>query len=158
MYRRILVPIDGSTTARAGLAHAYGLAKSERATVRVLNVVDDITAVSPMEPYAAMEVAKIVEASRRAGREALRKAAALAARAGIEAEAVQVEACGGRVSDAIVRYARKWMPDLIVMGTHGRRGFSRLLLGSDAERVLRTSPVPVLLTRAAAARPRKARR
>jgi nucleotide-binding universal stress UspA family protein len=155
MYQRILVPIDGSRTAKVGLAHALSLAKDQDATVRVLNVVDDITVSPPMEPYAAGEVAKIVEASRREGQKALKAAAALAQRARVAAETAQIEACGGRVSDVILHDAGKWKPDLIVMGTHGRRGLKRLLLGSDAERVLREAPVPVLLARASAARPRK---
>ena len=55
---------------------------------------------------------------------------------------------GGRVADAILQEAKSTSCDLIVIGTHGRRGFSRVLLGSDAENVLRESPVPVLLVRA----------
>jgi nucleotide-binding universal stress UspA family protein len=54
-----------------------------------------------------------------------------------------------RVCDVIVDEAKKWRADLIVMGTHGRRGMTRMLLGSDAEGVLRNTPVPVLLVRAA---------
>jgi nucleotide-binding universal stress UspA family protein len=53
----------------------------------------------------------------------------------------------GRVSDVIVKEAAQWPADLIVLGTHGRRGAGRLLLGSDAEQVLRVAPVPVLLVR-----------
>jgi nucleotide-binding universal stress UspA family protein len=57
---------------------------------------------------------------------------------------------GGRVADAIVEEARRSRCDLIVIGTHGRRGVSRAMLGSDAENVVRSSPVPVLLVRARA--------
>jgi nucleotide-binding universal stress UspA family protein len=53
----------------------------------------------------------------------------------------------GRVADVVVEEAAKSGCDLIVMGTHGRRGFSRLALGSDADLVVRSSPVPVLLVR-----------
>ncbi|MCG3189203.1 MAG: hypothetical protein LKCHEGNO_01489 [Burkholderiaceae bacterium] len=52
-----------------------------------------------------------------------------------------------RVCDVVVQEALEWKADLIVIGTHGRRGASRLLLGSDAEQVLRLAPVPVLLVR-----------
>ena len=56
-----------------------------------------------------------------------------------------VESVGRRVSDCIVAAARQWSADLIVMGTHGRRGMSRLAMGSDAELVVRSTPVPVLM-------------
>lgn len=59
------------------------------------------------------------------------------------------ETFAGRLSDFVVEQAHIWKADLIVIGTHGRRGVRRLLLGSDAEQVLRTSPVPVLLVRGA---------
>jgi len=65
----------------------------------------------------------------------------------VKAETVQVESRGRAVSDVILAEARRSHADVIVMGTHGRRGLNRLLLGSDAERVLREAPVPVLLTR-----------
>jgi len=65
-----------------------------------------------------------------------------------DAETLMVESRGRYVSDVILHHARAWRADVIVMGTHGRRGLKRLLLGSDAERVLREAPVPVLLVRA----------
>ena len=58
-----------------------------------------------------------------------------------------LEGRGRLVSEAIIDDAKRWGADLIVMGTHGRRGFNRLLMGSDAERVLLDAPVPVLLVR-----------
>jgi nucleotide-binding universal stress UspA family protein len=58
-----------------------------------------------------------------------------------------VEARGRRVADAIVAQAKKWKADVIVIGTHGREGLARVVLGSDAELVVRESPVPVLLVR-----------
>ena len=62
-----------------------------------------------------------------------------------------IESFGGRAAEFIVAQAKKWGADLIVLGTHGRRGVKRLVMGSDAEQVVRTSPVPVLLVRAKAA-------
>jgi nucleotide-binding universal stress UspA family protein len=58
-----------------------------------------------------------------------------------------VETAGERVAELIVEQARQWPADVIVMGTHGRRGFNHLLMGSDAEAVIRLSPVPVLLVK-----------
>jgi nucleotide-binding universal stress UspA family protein len=72
----------------------------------------------------------------------------MAERAGIKPTLAMRETIGGPAADAIVREARKQGADLIVLGTHGRRGVRRLVLGSDAEQVVRTSRVPVLLVRA----------
>lgn len=77
----------------------------------------------------------------------LEDAKAAARAEGVEADALMVESSGGRVADLIASHARNWPADLIVMGTHGRRGVSHLFMGSDAESVVRTSPVPVLLAR-----------
>lgn len=66
---------------------------------------------------------------------------------GVKAEAVMYENLSGRVADLILKEARKWRADIIVMGTHGRRGIGHALLGSDAEAVVRSSPAPVLLVR-----------
>ena len=66
---------------------------------------------------------------------------------GVEAESVLLESIGGPAADPIAVQARQWPADLIVMGTHGRRGLARLALGSDAEEVVRIMPVPVLLVR-----------
>ena len=68
--------------------------------------------------------------------------------AALEVETELVENYAGRVSDLIIDKAREWGAQLIVLGTHGRRGVGRMLLGSDAEQILRQSPVPVLLVRA----------
>jgi nucleotide-binding universal stress UspA family protein len=81
------------------------------------------------------------------GEAMLQEAKALAKSLGVETETQLCELGGGRVAEAIVQEARDAGCDLIVIGTHGRRGLSRALLGSDAERVLRQSPVPVLLVR-----------
>jgi nucleotide-binding universal stress UspA family protein len=76
----------------------------------------------------------------------------------VQARTVLVETLAGPAADAIVAEAKKWKADLIVMGTHGRRGVRRLVMGSDAEQVLRETPVPVLLVRARAARSRRSGR
>ena len=84
-----------------------------------------------------------------AGQELLNQARAQAIDQGIAADVVLDEAPGRRLADAVLEQVRSWPADLIVLGTHGRRGVSRLLLGSDAEQVLRVAPVPVLLVRSA---------
>jgi nucleotide-binding universal stress UspA family protein len=147
MYRRILVPVDGSATSKLGLRHALGLAQDQHARIRVLNVLDELVIVPMMDGYPAADNASLIESMRLTGEKALGYARALAAKAGIPADTVLVESRGRTVSDAILDAAHAFRADLIVMGTHGRRGFNRLILGSDAERVLREAPVPVLLVR-----------
>ncbi len=89
----------------------------------------------------------IIRGLRETGAKVLEQAATIARRAEVSAEQSLVETVGGRAADEIVRQARDWPADLIVMGTHGRRGLKRLVMGSDAELVLRLSAVPVLLIR-----------
>ena len=149
MYQRILVPVDGSATSMAGLKHAIGLAKDQKALLRLLNVVDDlIIAPLMMEPGGADDFTAVIDALRAEGQDILNKASALAEKEGVKVETVQIENQGLPVSDAILREVERSSCDLIAMGTHGRRGLNRIILGSDAERVLRESTVPVLLTRA----------
>lgn len=158
MYRRILVPVDGSSASMTGLKHAIALAKDQRARVRVLHVVDDlIVAPAMMEPSAA-DFTYVVESLRADGKKILGQAVALADKSGVKAETSQVESRGQAVSDVILAEANRSRADLIVMGTHGRRGLNRLILGSDAERVLRDAPVPVLLTKQGSPRRATAKR
>jgi nucleotide-binding universal stress UspA family protein len=85
---------------------------------------------------------------RQQGQEVLRNAEALVRRQGLKCTGVLLEAHDRPAADLIVRQARKSRADLIVIGTHGRRGLRRLIMGSDAEQVVRTAPVPVMLVRA----------
>jgi nucleotide-binding universal stress UspA family protein len=157
MYRRILVPVDGSTSANQGLQHALKLAKDQHARVRVLNVVDEM-AVLPMMYGYPDDISVVIDSMREAGKQIIEDGGALAKRAHVQADTAVVEARGRVVSDAILEQARKFHADLIVMGTHGRRGLNRLLLGSDAERVLRSADVPVLLVKANGVEPQVTKR
>ncbi|HEV7801096.1 MAG TPA: universal stress protein [Burkholderiales bacterium] len=150
MYQRILVPVDGSPTSRLGLRHAIGLAKPLGARLRLLNVVDELSLIPAVDAYAVVDLAAMMAALRQGGEELLEQSAGAAAEAGVPADKVLVESHGHHVSDSVVNEAKKWGADLICMGTHGRRGISKLLLGSDAERVLHEAPTPVLLVRAVA--------
>ena len=146
MYKRILVPIDGSPTAAAGLREAIRLASGNKGTaIRLLHVMNPLPVMSGMEAVITDQLLDSLEAF---GRKILKNAVAQAARAGIRAQTVFQKRFSGGAADAIVSEARKWKADVIIMGTHGRRGLTRVVMGSDAESVVRTSPVPVLLVRA----------
>ncbi len=145
MYKKILVPVDGSRTSNLGLREAIKLAKGHRAKLRLIHVVDVFLA-AQTSVYAE-GAGDMLDALEESGKRAIKNGRALAERHGVKVESGLFKMPGGRVGDFIVKEARRWGADLIVMGTHGRRGFSHLVLGSDAETVVKSSAIPVLLAR-----------
>jgi nucleotide-binding universal stress UspA family protein len=143
MYNRILVPIDSSKTAALGLREAIRLAKDQGAALRVVHVVDKMAIIGVAE--AGMNPRPVLAKLARSGRAVLDAARRSARAAGVDAETVLFEPLTKRVADEVLREAKKWRADLIVMGTHGRRGLRRMVLGSDAEEVVRRAGMPVLL-------------
>ena len=145
MYQRILVPVDGSATAESGVREAVKLASGLNTRLLFLHVVDDYTTLSEMTSAAGYD--EMLRALRQHGLDILAKSKHAAEAASVHCETLLREVMGKRVSEVIVEQAAQHSCDLIVMGTHGRRGFSRLTLGSAADGVVRLSPVPVLLVR-----------
>jgi nucleotide-binding universal stress UspA family protein len=146
MYRKILVPVDGSTASQRGLAEAIKLAKALAASLSLVHVVDEFVMTVAYSP--APYEPNFNEALRKLGESTLKKAEEAVIAQGLKPEVELIEMIGGRAADKIVEKAQRSGADLIVMGTHGRRGVRRLVMGSDAELVLRGAPVPVLLVRA----------
>jgi nucleotide-binding universal stress UspA family protein len=147
MYKRILVPVDGSDTSNHALEEAIKLAKDQQAALRLIHVVDETTVYMMVEtPY---PIADYLRVMREAGQKVLSTCAAKSQGAGTKADAklVVIESLMQRVCDAINEEAKRWSADLIVIGTHGRRGFNHLLLGSVAEGVIRLATKPVLIFR-----------
>ncbi len=144
-YRKILVPVDGSKASQRGLREAVRLAKEQDARIVLLHVVDEFYVVA--SPEMGAYSADMVELLRKSGKRLLEKARAVVAKQGVKVDTVMREIIGGPAAGEIVRQARKIRADLIVIGTHGRRGIRRVVMGSDAEQVVRTSPVPVLMVR-----------
>jgi nucleotide-binding universal stress UspA family protein len=147
MYKRILVPIDGSETAMSGLREAMKFAKEQNAQIRLIHVVDELV-LTPY-PYGPAVIDDIITQLRGVGKAVLAKARAMVQEAGINVDTQLIEAFGGRAGEDIVKAAQDWPADIVVCGTHGRRGLRRIVMGSDAEYIVRRSPVPVLLVRAA---------
>jgi nucleotide-binding universal stress UspA family protein len=145
MYPRILVPLDGSPTAERGLQEALALAQALGSTLVVLHVVDLYPGALEMATPEAWQ--RVFDDLRDYGQQVVGRARDAAAQRGVAAETHVVEALAARVADLILHKAEELKCDLIVMGTHGRRGIDRVLLGSDAERVLRESRWPILLLR-----------
>lgn len=143
LYDHILVPTDGSSETRRAVEHAIDLAKEHEAMVHALYVLNTAS-------YASVSVDAswegVSDMLREEGEAAIEAVADLAR---AEDVAVETSMLSGSPSREIVRYAEEEGCDLIVMGTHGRGGIDRLLLGSVAERVVRSSSVPVLTVRVA---------
>ena len=138
MYDRILVPTDGSEEGERAVRHAIDLAVAHDATIHAVYVVDSASYGGvPMET--AWE--GLHEMLEREGEAALDRVVELGDESGVPVETALLE---GTPAKQVVRYAESEDCDLVVMGTHGRGGIDRLLLGSVAERVVRSSEVPVL--------------
>ena len=150
MYQRILVPFDGSATSSRGLDEAIKLATLTGATVRLIHVVDVLLFATGFETAAAY-AGEVIPFMKQAGEKILQEGKARVEKAGVKAETLLVDSITTRLSDAVAAQVKAWNADLIVIGTHGRRGVDRLMLGSDAEQILRSALVPVLLVRAAVA-------
>lgn len=146
IYQRILVPIDSSATSERALQEAIRLADS-KAKLHLVYVLEEVFPLDA-EGYAFIDYAALREAVRHTGERTLAQAAEKVRRSGTTAETALLEASGERIASVIKDEAQHWQADLIVIGTHGRSGLSRLLLGSVAEGVVREASVPVLLVRA----------
>lgn len=150
MYKNILVPLDGSPTAELALQEAATLARLSGATLQLLHIVDAMAHITGFEPP-AVHIGAIRPRFMAAGQAVLDRAQAALQAQGVAAVGTLIESPGARVSELITEQARQLGADLIVMGTHGRRGVDRLLIGSDAEQTARIASVPVLLVRERAA-------
>ena len=146
MYQRIFVAVDSSPTSTRGLDEAIGLGRVTGARLLLAHVVDELVFSPGFEPGATY-MNDVLPQLRRRGQEVLQAALARAEAAGLPAESRLLECFAARTSDVLLNEASAWGADLLVLGTHGRRGIGRLLLGSDAEQILRASTVPVLLVR-----------
>ncbi|HET8747846.1 MAG TPA: universal stress protein [Ramlibacter sp.] len=142
MYKRILVPVDGSETSSRAVVAALQMARETGGRVRLLHALDELAYLSGYE-YSA----DLLKAARDQGARVLEDAQAMARSADVPTDGKLVETAGRRLGELVAEEVRNWEADLVVVGTHGRRGMSRLLLGSGAEQVLRLAPVPVLAVR-----------
>lgn len=149
MYKRILVPFDGSEPSRAGLREAISLAAGTGAALVVLHVVSELPLLMGAEAY--VNYGEMAEILMNTGRELVQEAGRIAEKEGAKCELKVVDGGATPVCDVIVDQIAAQRCELVVMGTHGRRGLRRLTLGSDAELVVRRASVPVLLVKAAEA-------
>lgn len=149
MYQRILVPLDGSATAERGLREAINLAAGTDAGLLLLHVVDDYPSLVGITSITCFD--EMMKGLRRKGLDVLAGARKAAESASLHVETFLRGVNGKPMEQVIVEQAVEHSCDLVVMGTHGRGGFDRIAMGSVAEGVTRTCPVPVLLVGAAPA-------
>jgi nucleotide-binding universal stress UspA family protein len=144
MYKRILVAVDGSETSNVALQEAVKMARDHESQIRLVHVVDLTMAYSAVEAPYILEYRKAMEEE---GRKVLAECATLPRSAGVQCESKCVVTFGKHVYEVIEEQAAQWPADLVVIGTHGRTGIRRLLLGSVAEGLTRISSKPILLIR-----------
>lgn len=148
MYKKIFVAIDDSPTSQKALGEAIQLAKTSNATLCIAHAADEsLLAQHGMGIGTYIDVDRTKQAIRDTSNALLDEAAQLAAEAGLTAEKMLLEASDKRVAELIAEGAENWGADLIVVGTHGRRGIARLLVGSVAENLTRLATTSLLMVR-----------
>src|SRR5690348_9480014 len=116
VYKRILVPVDGSATSVAGLNEALRLACDQKARVRLIHIVDEVAIFASAE--AGLNIEPVIDSLKRAGERLLARVAKSAAARGVRTDTELVENAASRVAEVLVSRAKRWRADLIVMGTH----------------------------------------
>ena len=144
MYQRILVPTDGSDLTAKAVQTAMDLAHRLGASVYAVSVTDPYP-FSPLAETAPIEPQAYLDAAQRIASQRLQDVKVAAAGAGVHCETLSVEAA--QPWRGVVDIAEQVRADLIVMASHGRRGVSALLLGSETQKVLTHSRIPVLVVR-----------
>ena len=147
MYKHIAVAVNGSETSYVALKEATTLAKAQKADLCLIHIVDNLT-----DKAFKLDIPEYKKALLQEDRDKLNKMLAMAKTAGVNAigHLTEMDTLQERISEKILEEAQQWHADLLVIGTHGRRGFSRLFLGSVAEAIIRMASIPVLLIRAKA--------
>ena len=147
MYKRIVVAVDGSGTSSKALDEATKLARETSSIILLLHVCEEMPIMWEPDGMNMILMQNSLKAVSDAGKELLEKHRRQLAEQGITVETKLVETYGGRIGSVISEEAQKWNADLLVVGTHGRKGIAHLLMGSVAEGITRTASIPVLLVR-----------
>ena len=148
MYRRILVTVDGSATSNKALSAALEMVSYSggRSVIRLIHVLDEMAYFTGLDPHAG-QTYSAVHVMRQAGSKILADALAICQSAGVQADTVLVDRLGARLAETVAEKAKEWDASLVVVGTHGRKGIGRVLMGSGAEQIIRLSICPVLVIR-----------
>ncbi len=141
-FHKILVPVDGSSTSSQALDYALQLARDNHSQVRAMHAIDELGYLSGYE-YSG----ELMATARKNATEVLQKAVVAAQAQGVPLDTHLIDQPGQRLGQTVADEAANWGADLVVVGTHGRRGVGRVLLGSGAEQIVRMAPVAVLTVR-----------
>ncbi|KTD62621.1 universal stress protein [Legionella santicrucis] len=142
MYKQIMVAVDGSKASSLALKEAIQLAKNQNSKLCVIHIVDTLY-------EGDVDREAFVELIRKQGQEVLNSIKKKLSRVKIEFEMKLTELTPSKsqIAEKLVDEASAWSADLIIIGTHGRRGIQHILTGSVAEEVIRISKIPVLLVK-----------
>lgn len=147
LYKNIMLATDGSDISNKALKEAIQLATDQKAHLRIVHVVDEafIYHGGPGFDYSL-----IIKAFKDEGQKILDSTATIVSKQSsiqFDTALIELNPFQGRIAEVIITKAQDWPADLLIIGTHGRRGFSRLFLGSVAEHIIRIATMPVLLIR-----------
>lgn len=141
-FKKILIPVDGSSTSNKALDYALQMAKDGHSQVRFVHAIDELGYLSSYE-YSG----ELMATAHKHATEILQAAVLAAQAANVPADTRLIDTPGQRLGQTVADEAASWNADLIVLGTHGRRGVGRVLLGSGAEQIIRMAPTAVLTVR-----------
>lgn len=144
MFKRILVPVDDNPISMKAAQEAIELSSQLNAKIEFIHILDEQNIVFS-EVFTTYP--SIKEALRKVGEELLSKINEMARSASIDFESklIELRAAEGRIPEKIIEEATNWSADLIMIGSHGRRGINKFLLGSIALNVIQSTSIPVLL-------------
>ncbi len=145
MYRTLLVPVDGSPAATAGLQEAIRLARAVGGRLQLMNIIDDHAFDDEGDSTDASAGEELRDVVRERGEAVLRHAQALADRAGVSSATSLVHGGGEDLQALVARQAEQSSADLVVLGSHAGKALSRLFMSHDAGHLLNHVAVPVLL-------------
>jgi len=147
MYKRIVVAVDGSETSNKALEEATKLAREMNSLLLLLHVCEEMPIMLEPDGMNRFLMENSLRAVADAGKALLEKYRGRLAEQGVAVETKLVETYGGRIGSVLSEEAYKWNADLLVVGTHGRKGIAHFMMGSVAEGVAHTASMSVLLVR-----------
>ncbi|MBN9287386.1 MAG: hypothetical protein BGO43_15955 [Gammaproteobacteria bacterium 39-13] len=146
MFKRILVPVDGSRVGNFALSKAIDLSKDQKCKLRIVHSIDYIALTAGVEGIDAVSLQKSLK---KAAEKILEKAKKTAQKKKVKVEVKLIESfkLTNRIDNMILKDAKRWRADLIIVGTHKKRGLKQILFGSQAENLMHKATIPILLIR-----------
>ena len=147
IYKKIMLAVDGSDTSNAAVNEVIKFTKGQDVLLRIIYVVDETLIYYGGAAFDYLSYTVVCREEGQKILDAAKKTVKSQSTIKVETSLIELKPLQGRIAEVIVEEAKEWSADLLVIGTHGRRGLSRLFLGSVAENIIRIAPMPVLLVR-----------